>query len=579
MTDLFQLTRVDPVTGIAEPVPPRERIDAILSRPDAEDVVRSMDAQALYSLVQEAGEEDTWDLVLMASPAQVQSIIDFDCWTRDELELERLERWLPAILEREEDDFDAILERLDPEVLAVWLRSTTQVLVWEDDRDLLDLIDAPVMSSPCGVYAIVLADEDAAPMLRHVLERIYARDVREGHLLLEASRWELTSDMQERAFQNRTARLGDLGFVPHHEAVEVYAWLDPVRWAAQARARARDPEAPLIVLDTGRLDPVDDQLQTLEMRRFSERPSAFTRALGALPAALDEVSVMRVADSLMSQFRAVANRAHIAEMGQPGDATGARRAAASVDAYVSIGLELAAGEDALLAAHVLARTPMRDLHRAGYSATARLGREAVALVRRGNLGLVDGDALSLLDDDQRELLRGLMARRPLIDPATDRRFESLADVEEAARRLGAIAFLELLFFAMLRFRRDELAALVADSSRVATSIDAVTFQLLFATLTLDAVLGHDAGLRALSLDEVHRACARLAEADDPIEAFAEAAEGLVAQRAGDDANVRRLATQYAHRVAARFADAAGDLSVPMPGRIAAELVLLRAETE
>lgn len=575
MTELFQLTRVDPVTGIAEPVPVRERIDAILSRPDSADIVHAMDAQALYSLVQEADDEDAWDLVLMASPPQVRAVLDFDCWTRDELELERLERWLPAIMEREEDDFDAILDLLDPELIGVWLRSTTQVLLWEDDADLLDLIDAPVLSSPCGVYAIVLADEDSAPLLRHVLERIYARDVRDGHLLLEAARWELTSDMQERAFQNRTARLGDLGFVPHHEAVEVYAWLDPVRWAAQARARGRDPEAPIISLDGGRLDPVDDQLQALELRRFSERPSAFTRAMAALPAALDEVTVLRVADSLMSQFRAVVNRAHIADLGQPGDVTGSRRAAATVDAYVSIGLELAAGEDAVLAAHVLARTPLRELHRAGYSATARLAREATALVQRGNLGLVDGDPMSMLDDDQRELLRGLLARRPLIDPVADRRFESLADVEEAARRLGAIAFLELLFFAMFRFRRDELAALVADRERVATPIDAVSFQLVFVTLTLDALLGHDAGLRALSLDDVHRASAKLAASDDAAGLFAETAEALIERRASDDVNVRRLAAQYAHRVAARFVEALGDPGVPVPERIAAELVLLR----
>ena len=71
--DLFQLTRKDPVTGEIEPVPAKERIEAIYDMERPQEVIRSMDPQALYTLIYEAGREDAYDLVLLASAEQVQA--------------------------------------------------------------------------------------------------------------------------------------------------------------------------------------------------------------------------------------------------------------------------------------------------------------------------------------------------------------------------------------------------------------------------------------------------------------------------------------------------------------------------
>jgi hypothetical protein len=575
MDEIFQLTRVDPVTGIAEPIPAKDRIERILDHPQAPNVIRAMDAQALYSLVHEAGLNDGLELVLYASPEQVQAIVDFDCWTRDDFEIDRFGTWLEVMLQREDEDFDRLLDEMDFETFVMWIREHVAIFLWEDDLDTLDTIEDPVVTSPDGKYALVIpAEEKVGPLVRLFLERVYAKDVLAGHRLLEAARWELTSDLQEMAYSVREARLGDLGFVPFHEALEVYAVLDPVQWSAKARATAMSPAAePIILSDGAQLPPVDHQIQVLETRRFSEHSSAFTRAMGALPMAFDEALLGDVVDSLLAQFRALVNRVHIADLGSPGDMGAARAAADRADAYLSIGLELVAREDMFTAARVLATTPLKSIHRAGYSATTKLASQARALVERGNLTLVDG-ALSLLDARDADLIDGLLARRPTLSGTYDTPFESMSDVEEAARRLGEIAFTELLFYGTFRHTRAELAELVFDASRCATSPDQATFRCLFATRVLGELQKTGRELAPLSLSELHAILAELASLDDAHTRLMSTGIRLISDRNSDTQRLSALATAYSARVAGWLLDELGDLDRPVPMEIANQLVLV-----
>ena len=165
LVDVFRLTRVDPVTGLAEAIPAKERVDALLSRPEAPALIRQLDHQALFSLISEAGVNDAYDLVLYASGEQVQSIVDFDCWTRDIFQVERFTNWLEVLLQRDDAGFREMVDEMDPEAIVFWLRSHVQVFLWEEDRELLDTLEGPLVTSPDGVYALIVPDEDQSGCL------------------------------------------------------------------------------------------------------------------------------------------------------------------------------------------------------------------------------------------------------------------------------------------------------------------------------------------------------------------------------------------------------------------------------
>ncbi|MCB9507094.1 MAG: hypothetical protein H6698_03280 [Myxococcales bacterium] len=508
MAELYQLTKPDPISGRPIPVSAKERIDAILDHPRAAALVRSLDVQELYSLIHEAGMEDGMDLVLYASAEQVQGIVDFDCWTRDDLEPTRVSAWLEVLLQREDEDFADLMTTLDPELLVIWLRQQCQVFVWEDDAELIEAIDAPVFSSPDGVYAIVVPDdEELAGRIRHVLDRVYAMDLLRGHRLLEATRWELTTDMMERAYQQREARLGDLGFVPVHEAVEVYAYRNPADWAAGARARARAPELDVLKLSAaGTLPPTDRMLQHLETDLGGDG-GFLERSIAALGQVVPDAQLEPAVDSIFGQLRALVNRRHIADLGQPGDLDAARGAMRSVADTLSIALEYASGGDLLLSARTLASTPLRDAHQAGASIVAGLAKQARDLERRGNLTLVDGQP-SLLEADVADLFDGLRARRPLRSAVDAAPFRRLSEVHAAARVLAEAAFLEMVVFGTLRHTRGELASVVFDPNRCVTPVELITFRVLLGTLAVAALADSHGGLEPVTAQALERAIAR-----------------------------------------------------------------------
>lgn len=575
MSDLFQLTRIDPVTGLAEAIPAKERVDALLSHAQAPQLVRTMDPQALYSLIHEAGVNDAYELVWMASGEQVQAMVDFDCWTRDTLDLERFADWLDLLLQRDDDGFREMIEAMDPETIVIWLREHVQVFFWEQDVDLLDMIDAPVMTSPDGVYAIVVPEEEAiGATLRLLLERLYAHDLVMGHRFLEATRWELTSDMAERAFTLREARLGDLGFVPFHEAMEVYAWLVPQQWVAKTRDRATRPDAPLMVIaEGGRLPPVDHQVQWLEQQQVANGGSRFMRAMGKLAEVVPGSALESLAESLLSQFRALVNRVHVADLGNPGDMAAARNAGERAERVLSLGLELVAADDDRLAARVLATTPLREIHRAGHATTLELQRQAKRLIERGNLSLTDAPT-SLLHDEEQELFAGLLQLRPKRSATYGTPFLTMEDVRGAARRISEVAFVELVFFGLLKHRREELVAYAYDTSNTVTPIENVTFRSLFATLALRSLAGLPAELAAIApetLESVRRALP-----SDDEEAHSALMEALLAtmQGAAQTAELAGIATAISARVAGWLLDEWGPREVAVPEAIATSLVLL-----
>jgi hypothetical protein len=577
MYELFQLTRIDPVTGVAEVIPAKDRVDAIVSHPDTRQIVRALDPQALYGLIHEAGVNDAMELVLYASPDQVQAIIDFDCWTRDDFELDRFSTWLEVLLQRDDVEFAEMIEQIDPEPLVLWLREQVAIFQWELDLDVLDTIDDPVSSSPDGVYALVIPEDDGtvSELVRHLLARLYEMGILTGHRFLEAARWELSSDLTETAYRFREGRLGDLGFVPFHEAQEVFAYLDPPVWAAHARARAADPETPpLTFSEAGSLPPVDHQLQVLETKRFAEQSSFFTRAMAGLPKAFEPDKLERVVDGVLTQFRALVNRVHVAEMGSPGDMDAARVAADRADSYLSIGLQLAAGDNSTLAARVIGTEPLKRIHQAGFSATARLAAQARQLVQRGNLSIVE-DNLSLLDTADAELFAGLTARRPTLNGTYDTPFRSLADIEAVAMRLGEIAFVELVMYGTFRHTRDELAAMVFDPERNVSPVDTVTFRVLFATRILGELLKSGRELAPLRLDQLHTVLAGLSGArGDAHSTLTATGVRLIASGPGADMRLSGLATAYSARIAGWLLDELGELGRPVPARIAELLVLL-----
>lgn len=570
----LQLTRQDPLTGEIIPIDANERVERILTHQFAKDIVRSMDPQSLFNIIQEAGINDSYELVLLASAQQVQAFLDLDCWRRDEFDLDSFTEWIELLLQGDDKSFDELMRTMDREALVIWIREQVAIFEWEHDRDVLDTISDPVSSSPDGVYALVFPnDERSGAQIRLLLERVYAYNLEFGMHLFKAVRWELTTDMMEHMYRMRNSRLNDLGFVPFEEAVEVYAWLEPIKWLESARKRLREPIAPARST-VGALPPVDYQLQGIEQRLHARDANTFARALASIGQLVAADEVASQADQILSQFRALANRIHIADLGNSSDQNVARKAVDRAQNHIGIALELLSPDSVEDRARALLNLPLKELHRVGFSAIQNLRTQSQKLVQRGNTTLIDTSPYSLLESEDEEMMRGLSGIRPVMHRGKGTPFSQLRDIQTIATRLGKIAFAELLFFAWLGADRKALAS---DES-ITNGSETITFRTLFATLVFRAMMEpSEPSLDPLTTKQVNDVLREVAAAQHPFDRVLTAAQSVVNDLSPEDNELAGFARAFVEEQATWLAVTLEDIGETATHEQALALVLITAE--
>ncbi|HVR01403.1 MAG TPA: DUF6178 family protein, partial [Polyangia bacterium] len=92
------------------------RADALLAGPDPERAVRALPGDELYYVIHELGLRDACDILELARPEQVQAVLDFALWERDQLVPERLGEWLEAIADVPYETIGAWVAGLDVEL-------------------------------------------------------------------------------------------------------------------------------------------------------------------------------------------------------------------------------------------------------------------------------------------------------------------------------------------------------------------------------------------------------------------------------------------------------------------------------
>ncbi len=489
---------------------PIEQVDSLLDRPDAEEHIKSLNPHSLFRLVKRAGLDQGVDLIPYASPAQVQIFFDLDCWKKDRIDPQRMATWLAVIVADADDEhFHRVLRDTDPEVTALFFKKNfVAVEVIEDDEIPQGMPDN-VELSPDNAYALVYPeDDDMAALLRALVDRLYQVDQGLAWALFEAVRWELTSDMEERAYRFRTSRLEEYGFVERTEALEVYATISPVafrrRWETgqiQDKPLLSPPktlEVPAVLADN-----VDEEFFFFTI----------------LDSITDDEDLRRLSAELLT----LTNRAMVADGIEPGEIETGREVVRRTTGYLSLGLEFVSRTDEEAARRALRTLGLRSLFQIGYSTAINLQKKVRELEDRPTLSLIEGLPYSLLNPDEAALFEGLADVRPTF--ARDREsFELFCTQEQidlAALRIGLVAFKQLWLFGVTNHSVEELANMVYEGVLL-NEPDTVSFDTFFATALLTQILDDNPAIRGLTTTELRAVPNVLRDrpwSDDPLGYF------------------------------------------------------------
>jgi hypothetical protein len=355
-------------------LPARRRLDALVEAPEARALVRSLPAGDLYTTIQEVGLADATELVQLASPKQFQAFVDLAGWKRDRIDSHVLLTWLRAARGDEPEEFLRKLHGMDLELLEFMLREFTVMHDLEENPDVNP--EGVTMETPEGRYLIELKVEGVEQAaLRALLRDLIAENPFESVRLMEATRWEVSSELEETAHRFRAARLQDLGFPRLEEAMQLFSRVDT------GPALARSAQTALA--------PVQGHVDFLE----------------AVFRELTEVE----RENLEDELRGVSNAALVAELADPGDLEAVRRVGEVVRDYLSLGLEHLTGGEPARAAEVVRDTSLQRIFQVGFSLTLTLKFRADRLVKAP---LARMDDTVLLFPEEAAAVEALRLKRP-----------------------------------------------------------------------------------------------------------------------------------------------------------------------
>ncbi|MBX7112985.1 MAG: hypothetical protein K1X64_01530 [Myxococcaceae bacterium] len=383
---------------------PKYRADAMLEEVDGKALVRALPAEDVYSTILDIGLVDSVELVQLATPAQFRTFVDLAAWSRDRIDPIEVLHWLRAARGDDEDDFAAKVKSLDIEVLELIFKKLTVFHDLEEDPDANP--DGVVIETPEGKFLIELGIEgpDQAA-LQQLTRDLIAQNPFELSRFIEAVRWELVSELEETAFQFRSARLADMGFPSLDEAMKLFAWVDPAKYAGGLS------ESVALAAAT----PVDFVEAAFKGLDSGER------------------------ESLEEQVRYVVNSALVAEGAEPGDPKAIRSLSEQARDYLNLGLEHLSQKDPSKAPEVVRTESLKLIFQIGFSFTLKLKRHVERMAQEA--GFKFAEAWLVLDEEA-AFITALLRKRPLkalkvpgADPVPFRCRRELAEAEATLERV------------------------------------------------------------------------------------------------------------------------------------------------
>lgn len=424
---------------------PEKAEDAILDHPWATALVRSFANQDFYLLVKELGPEDSLELLALCSTDQWRHVLDVETWNRDQMDISRMDYWLDILRQADPDRLTSFLENEEPEAFKFWLSKRARIVALDEDEDPTDLpgdwftldgslylqiIPGENTGTAEGSETAPLPEEtggvDINTLVRSILDRLAGSDFEMYRGFLFETNVVIPAETEEELYRLRNVRLAEQGFLPHSEAVAVYAHLserDLPRFR-EGGASAKTPEAA----HTMSLLP-----------GFSRTAGLFTDALALerQPSALLEKE---------EEFAALCNLVASADQIRVGGREDLAAVVRKVCGYLSMGLERLGGDRPDAAFPFLRQYPLEALFRLGYSAVLDLRAKAVSW-RKEAWFQRSGLPLDFWGEAWLGHLGGLLLKRPLCfdnyrSGRLYREFGNLADAKTAEDALKKVMALD-----------------------------------------------------------------------------------------------------------------------------------------
>lgn len=183
----------------------------IFDDPAPELLVHGLSAVKIHRIISEIGIESSFDLFQLATVEQARVILDLELWEDWTISVEQTVKWLDMILSAGHEYALRLLSQIDQELLIILLKKILTV-----GGGLGDIINSEDFSGDWDhtfdeTFFLKIEDAEHAELILKLLELLYNENYGLYRSLMLGAENELLTELEETAYQFRSARLEDEG--------------------------------------------------------------------------------------------------------------------------------------------------------------------------------------------------------------------------------------------------------------------------------------------------------------------------------------------------------------------------------
>lgn len=411
-------------------LPVKKRLDLILQRADAEEVVAALSDQDFFFSVKELGPDDSLPLLSLARVDQLNHLFDLEWWKKDQIAPASAVGWLEKLARASEEKFLAWIYEVDFDLLVSLFKKWIRLEVAPEDIDLAEAREQLPLNTLDDHYFWETRYPQYEDFLKGVLSLLFELSYGFYKELMNNIIYAVEVEVEEEAYRFHRGRLEDRAIPDYYDALEIYRAVRPNEVVESRKLLSGDGDefaAPSFALA---LLPEKDLL---------------TRALR-------EVKDPLLLNTLQMELASLSNKVLIADRLSLDNPEVLRSSVDKAGAYVSLGLQvISAGrlENAVkLLEDMLLERLFRLAHTEVMGLRDRMRRELqLGWLSKWPVGL------EILDQPWMEAAELLLERSPRIlrvsagSPKEDI-FRSREDLIQGKHIIDVIASLEAVFEAL-----------------------------------------------------------------------------------------------------------------------------------
>lgn len=372
-------------------MPAAARLEIVLAREDAMEVVGAFPEQDFYIFVKELLADEARSLLALASKEQVNHILDLEAWNRDEIQAGKALLWLSEIVTASDQRFLEWLYNVDFEFLVSLGKKWLEVMIIPDDAEIAEMSDDFPRQTIDDQFYFEIKYPQHEGFIKSILNFLFETHNSFYREFMTQIVHGLDGEIEELAFQFHRGRLADNAIPDAAEAATIYH--------------------PII--------PQDIQKHKMDKAIIDESHAAPIFAMMLVPhnnlltEALALIAKNGVRKTLQIEFASLANKIIVADGLAPDVPGNLQQAADKATAYVNLGLDLQCLGDINQAVTLLSTISLEGLFRFGQGKVQAVSNEVKQILNTGWLSRWPG-TLNCLDLKWHEQIALLLDNTPMI---------------------------------------------------------------------------------------------------------------------------------------------------------------------